>query len=183
MPVDFFVCLLPLLIVATAIPALFARHSRKAWLRVSGGLLALFLLIYFVPGWVLWVASQGGDADAQYRLGNYYWSRLGYNWPNVEARDKWWLEAARQGHPRAMYQVGYFSMYGTSRYIPRDLSACANGSKPRRPPAILMRTRHCGRLPPRRTERQTPGDAPKSRMAESVSESDILGFGRVAYNH
>ena len=33
------------------------------------------------------------------------------------------MEAAKQGHPHAMYQVGYFSQFGTSKYIPKDLVA------------------------------------------------------------
>src|SRR5262249_17013063 len=118
MPVDFCVCVLPVLIVATAIPAVVTGRHGQAWRCVRGGLLALFLLVYCVPGWVLWVAAQQGDPDAQFRLGNYYWARLGHNWPDIEARDKWWVEAANQGHPRAMYQVGYFSQFGTSKYIP-----------------------------------------------------------------
>jgi hypothetical protein len=89
MPVDYCVCLLPVLIVAAAIPAVVVRRHRKAWRWAAGGLLALFLLLYFVPGWVLWVAAQRGDREAQYELGNYYWTRLGYNWSDIEARDKW----------------------------------------------------------------------------------------------
>jgi TPR repeat protein len=77
--------------------------------------------MYFVPGWVLWAFAQSGNREAQFKLGNYYWTRLGYNWSDIEARDKWWVEAANQDHPHAMYQVGYFSMFGTSKYIPKDL--------------------------------------------------------------
>ena len=123
MPVDFCVCILPLLILAAAVPAVVGGKSRKAWRWVAGSLLAVFLLIYFVPGWVLWVSAQAGNRDAQYNLGNYYWTRLGYNWSDIDARDKWWVEAAKQGHPHAMYHVGYFSMFGTSRHIPKDLVA------------------------------------------------------------
>jgi hypothetical protein len=122
MPVDYCVCVLPLLIIAAVILAVMGGRYRRAWRWVAGGLLALFVLIYFVPGWVLWVFAQRGDRDAQFNLGNYYWTRLGYNWSDIEARDKWWIEAAKQGHPHAMYQVGYFSMFGTSKHIPKDLA-------------------------------------------------------------
>jgi TPR repeat protein len=122
-PVDYCVCILPLLIIAAAIPAVAGGKYRKPWRWVAAGLLTLFLLIYFVPGWVLWVAAQRGDREAQFKLGNYYWTRLGYNLSDIEARDKWWVESAKQGHPHAMYQVGYFSQFGTSKYIPRDLAA------------------------------------------------------------
>jgi TPR repeat protein len=123
LPVDLFVCFLPLLIVAAAIPAVVAGKRRKAWRWVAGSLVGLFILIYFVPGWVLWVSAQGGSPDAQHKLGNYYWTRLSYIWSDIEARDKWWVEAAKQGHPHAMYKVGYFSMFGTSQHIPKDLVA------------------------------------------------------------
>jgi len=123
MPVDYCVCILPLLITLAAVPAVAGGQYRKRWQWVAGGLLALFLLIYFVPGWLLWVSAQRGDRESQFELSNYYWTRLGYNWSDIEARDKWWVEAARQGHPQAMYQVGYFSMFGSSRHIPNDLVA------------------------------------------------------------
>ena len=123
MPVDFCACVLPLLILVAGMGAAAGGRDRKAWRRVAGALLAVFLLIYFVPGWALQGPAERGDREAQFALGNYYWRRLGKNWPDIEARDKWWVEAAKQGHPRAMYQVGYFSRFGTSQYIPRDLVA------------------------------------------------------------
>jgi TPR repeat protein len=123
MPVDFFVCIVPVLIIVATFFGLVAERHRRIWRWIAGGLAAVFVLIYFVPGWVYWCRARSGDREAQYELGNYYWTRLGYNWSNVSARDKWWLEAAKQGHPEAMHQVGYFSMCGTSKYIPMDLVA------------------------------------------------------------
>jgi TPR repeat protein len=123
MPVDWCVCALPLLIFLSAIPALTPGPHRKTARWITMGLIGLFLLIYFIPGWMLSVSAERGDPDAQYKLGNYYWTRLGYNWSDIEARDEWWVKAAQQGHPRAMYSVGYFSMIGTSKHIPRDLTA------------------------------------------------------------
>jgi hypothetical protein len=121
MPVDYCVCVLPLLFGAAIVPAVFGGRYRKQWRWIAAGLVAVFLLIYFVPGWVLWVSAQAGNREAQFSLGNYYWTRLGYNWSDIEARDRWWVEAAKQGHPHAMYQVGHSSMFGTSKYIPKDL--------------------------------------------------------------
>jgi hypothetical protein len=63
--VDYCVCVLPLLIIAAAIPAAIGGRYRKAWRWVAGGLLALFLMIYFVPGGVLWVFAQGGNREAR----------------------------------------------------------------------------------------------------------------------
>lgn len=123
MPVDYCACVLPLLILAVAILAVVGGKSRTVFRWVAGGLLALFLLIYFVPGWVLWAFAECGNRDAMFHLGNYYHSRLGYMWSDIDARDKWWVEAAKQGHPAAMYHVGYHSMFGTSRHIPKDLTA------------------------------------------------------------
>jgi hypothetical protein len=124
MPVDYCVFVLPLLIIIAFILALNVKGSaRKFWLWIASSLFALYLSIYFVPGWVLWVFAQGGNRNAQFNLGNYYSHRLGYIWTDTEARDKWWVEAAKRGHPHAMHQVGYFSMIGTSKYIPRDLTA------------------------------------------------------------
>ena len=118
MPVDYCVCVLPLLILVAAIPAAVGGRYRRTWRWIAGGLLGGFLLIYFVPGWVLWVFAQAGYRDAQYSLGNYYNTRLGYNWPDTEARDKWWVEAAKQGHPEAMLQVGWKSMSLSLRKVP-----------------------------------------------------------------
>jgi hypothetical protein len=123
MPVDWFVCLLPLLIVAAAGVAVTGGRAGKIGAWVAGGLLALFLLLYVIPGWLFWVFAHAGSREAQFRLGNHYSSRFGNNWPNIAERDRWWLRAAENGHPEAMYRVGYYSLFGKSRYIPKDLAA------------------------------------------------------------
>ena len=123
MPVDYFVLLIPLAFFLAVFVGSIRRRARKpAWVTAVV-LLLVFLGIYFVPGWVLQIRSRNGDTDAQYRLGVYYWTRMGYMWSDIETRDKWWLEAAKGGHPHAMYQVGYSSMFGSSKYIPKDLDA------------------------------------------------------------
>ncbi len=121
MPVDFFVVLIPLGFLIALFAAIVNRRVRKAAVALAGILLFVFVAIYFVPGWTLWLSARKGDAPAQYELGVYYWTRLGYMGSDVEARDFWWTEAAKRGHPRAMTQVGFFSMYGSSSYIPKDL--------------------------------------------------------------
>src|SRR5438045_3842893 len=122
MPVDFIVVLLPLLFIIAAVVAVGSRRLRRIAGILAGVFLLLFVLIYFVPGWLLMVRAHRGDANAQYELGVWYWTRCGYNWSDIEARDKWWLRAAEAGHPHAMYQVGYFHRYGSSSVIPKDLA-------------------------------------------------------------
>ena len=123
MPVDYCVYLLPVLCLISALVTIVVRRSRKVSSWITLAIAALFLAIYFLPGWLAWPLAQLGNRDAQYALGEYYWTRLSYNWSDIEARDKWWVRAAKRGHSKAMYQVGYFSMFGTSSYIPRDLDA------------------------------------------------------------
>jgi Sel1 repeat len=123
MPVDYFVVLIPVAFLAAVLVGCGTRRFRKVAFSLAAVLLALFVGIYFVPGWVLEFKARRGDAAAQYDLGVYYWTRLGFIGSDIEARDYWWLQAAKQGNRDAMYEVGYFSMYGTSTYIPRDFGA------------------------------------------------------------
>ncbi|MEO2088316.1 MAG: hypothetical protein ABGY75_02310 [Gemmataceae bacterium] len=124
MPVDYCVCIMPLLILVSLGVALAGRSRlRKPAVWIATWTAVLFVGIYFVPGWVLWVAASCGHADSQFRLSKYYNTRLGYIWSDIEARDRWLVEAAKQGHPEAMYWFGHHSMYGTSRHIPKDYAA------------------------------------------------------------
>ena len=123
MPVDFIIILIPLAVLVSLFVASISKQARKYALTLTMIFVLTFVCIYFTPGWVLGIKARNGDAEAQYKLGEYYWTRLGYNWSDIEARDKWWVEAANQGHPHAMYQLGFFSMFGTSKYIPKDLDA------------------------------------------------------------
>ena len=122
MPVDLCVFVLPVLVIAFAIVAVLKRHQ-KVWRCIAVGLFTLFALAYVLPGCELWLKARKGNRDAQYELGEYFWGRFGNNWPDIESRDKWWLEAAKKGHPEAMYKVGYYSQYGSSQFIPKDLTA------------------------------------------------------------
>ena len=121
MPVDFFVILIPLIAIISLVVAVAARRLRKIATIVAVSSVVLFVFIYFVPGWLLMIRAHRGDAAAEYDLGVWYWTRCGYMWSDVEARDKWWLRAAKAGHPHAMYQVGYFYQYGSSPALPVDL--------------------------------------------------------------
>lgn len=120
MPVDYFVLILPVLVVVALAVAVAPGRPRSVGLTIAGGLAALFLLIYLVPGWVLWAFAQCGHRDAQFHLGRHYDSRLGYLWTDRESRDRWWLAAAEQGHPEAMYHVGHNAILGTSSHTPKD---------------------------------------------------------------
>ncbi|MBO7398826.1 MAG: sel1 repeat family protein [Clostridia bacterium] len=52
----------------------------------------------------LTVASESGDAISQFTLGFMYWSGRGTE-PNLDEAYKWFLKAAEQGVPEAMYNV------------------------------------------------------------------------------
>src|SRR5476649_1869567 len=52
-----------------------------------------------------------GDAEAQYKLGDYYRSysiREGWNRAEIAKALKWYRKAADQGHAKAQYSVGYY---------------------------------------------------------------------------
>ncbi len=119
MSVDLVAFSLPILIVAAALAGVLGHKQRRRWRWTAVLLSALLVGVYFAPGWVLWIEARRGDRDAQYQLGNYYWTRFGYMLTDIEARDYWWVEAAKRGHPQAIERVRYFSRFGTSRYILR----------------------------------------------------------------
>ena len=57
--------------------------------------------------------AEMGDAEAQYRLGRWYNSRVTIScWPfttkdNLQEAVKWWFKAAKQEHVRAQYDLGF----------------------------------------------------------------------------
>jgi len=121
MPVDVLVIALPLLSIFVATLAMFLPKFRKKISIVVATLMAFYVLMYFGHGMDQRDSALTGNRDAQFELGNYYWTRLSYHWPDFIARDRWWLKAAENGHPHAMYLVGHFSMRGSSEYIPKDV--------------------------------------------------------------
>ena len=52
----------------------------------------------------LTVASESGDAISQFTLGFMYWSGRGTE-PDLDQAYKWFLQAAEQDVPEAMYNV------------------------------------------------------------------------------
>lgn len=125
MPVDFGVIILPILTLAAAGAAIVSKRHTKKWASISAASVLAMFVIYFLPGWWFWLGARKGDAESQYMLGVYYWTRLGYMWSDPANRDKWWLRAASQGHPEAMFQVGYHSMHGSSKYIPKNFDTAS----------------------------------------------------------
>lgn len=123
MPVDYFAILFPFAFSLAVIVALISSKYRRQAGRTAILILVSFIAIYFVPGWIAMVGAHNGDATAQYRLANWYWTRVGYMWSDLDARDRWLVEAATNGHAEAMQDVGYFSIWGTSHHIPRDFEA------------------------------------------------------------
>lgn len=55
--------------------------------------------------------AEAGDADAQFTLGNLYYSGEGVKQDEVKAFH-WHLKAAEGGHPMAMQTVGYCYQFG-----------------------------------------------------------------------
>jgi len=64
------------------------------------------------------LASEQGDAEAQFLMGRMYEEGKGVPSDFVEAM-KWYRLAAEQGHVTAQYKLGL--MYGQGRGMPRDL--------------------------------------------------------------
>jgi len=62
-------------------------------------------------------AANGGDAQAQFILGNRYSLGQGVDEDLHEAA-RWWRKAAEQGHPGAQYNLGYAHMRGDG--VPAD---------------------------------------------------------------
>src|ERR1035437_8370707 len=106
MPLDLLVVILPALLVVLLLVLTYVPKVRRQLLVVEGVLLAIFLLIYFAPGWLLMIGANRGDTESQFLLSNWYATRLGYNWPNIEASQYWLKKAAEQKHPKAMCCLG-----------------------------------------------------------------------------
>ena len=123
MPVDFVAVFLPLAILGLVVSSFVTKSYRRFLLGSACVCLCAIVCIYIAPGWYYYWRARSGNADAQFKLGMHYGTRMGYMWADVESRDKWWLLAAKQGHPDAMKRVGYLSLYGTSNYIVKDLKA------------------------------------------------------------
>lgn len=61
--------------------------------------------------------AEGGDLEAQYQIGRYYYHGYGLAVDIEKAKD-WYVRAAERGHTEAMYELGFH--YDLSGTEPRD---------------------------------------------------------------
>lgn len=126
MPVSYFPCMLPLLLVA--VPLLCLPLGKKSFQRAVVGsilVLVLVLLTFYVPGWILMVRARGGDPDVQYELARWHENHCEaiQQWliwpcePDVLAGYAWLDKAAQQDYPPAVYTLGVRLKYG--QHVPR----------------------------------------------------------------
>jgi hypothetical protein len=121
---------LPLIIPAIliAVPLMFFRSGRKAFILTSGMsvlvVLVLFLWVY-VPGWLLQAKANSGDAAAMYELARWTETHdieIGnfILWPflsDVEGGYALLEKAAAMDYPPAVYALGVRLKHG--QFVPR----------------------------------------------------------------
>ncbi len=118
MPVDFVFPIVVILAFSTLVVGLteaVGKRRRRVFallLLFEFVLATFFWTAYFLPGIMLRRDAEGGNSFAQYRLAQYYHSRLGYLWPDLKAAKLWMMKAAENGDANAMLEVG--SAYSVS---------------------------------------------------------------------
>ena len=126
MPVSFLPLIFPLLLIG--VPLLFLARGRKQFLRAtafSTAILLLLFLIVYVPGWVLMLRANRGDAAAMYELARWtekHGDAMGEYllWPfepDVLGGYAWLEKAASKDYPPAIYAVGVRIKHGI--HVPR----------------------------------------------------------------
>jgi hypothetical protein len=126
MPVSYFPCLLPLLLVA--VPLLCLSRGKKTFMIASTGsliVLVLVLLPIYIPGWVLMIKAGDGNPEAEYELARWHENHCGalQEWllwpctPDVLTGYAWLEKAAQQDYPPAVYTLGIRLKYGL--HVPR----------------------------------------------------------------
>lgn len=79
-------------------------------------------------------AAEGGYAEAQYELGEYYFNsqssfrEIGGMLLNAEA-EKWYEKAANQGHPLAQYKLGVYYYKYDNRWPDRTINLLSKASE------------------------------------------------------
>jgi len=58
-------------------------------------------------------SAKKGDTTAQYNLGVYLMSQAAHEGENVRRAVRWFQKAARQGHPKAQYNLALCMLHGT----------------------------------------------------------------------
>ncbi len=139
MPVSFLPCIFPMLLVC--VPLLFLAKGRKPFLRAtsaSASVLVLLFLWVYVPGWVLMVKADRGDAAAMYELARWtenHDEQVGafVLWPvspDVLGGYAWLEKAAALDYPPAVYAVGVRLKHGDHVPQPRDWNGPAGNHFP-----------------------------------------------------
>jgi hypothetical protein len=157
MPVSYFPCVLPLLLVS--VPLLFLPRGKKPFLVASACslvVLIILLLPFYVPGWVLMVKARRGDPEAQYALARWHENHCEaiQEWllwpcePDVLTGYVWLEKAAQQDFPPAVYTLGIRLKYG--QHVPRPANWAGPGgsfAQPAQGQALIDRALQLGYMP------------------------------------
>src|SRR5947209_2282821 len=100
------------------------KHCVRAWLLSAAFLLLVFLYVY-VPGWILMVKANRGDAQAMFELARWtenHDEQIGavILWPftpDVLGGYEWLEKSASLDYPPAIYALGVRLKYG--EHVPR----------------------------------------------------------------
>jgi hypothetical protein len=158
MPVSYFPCVLPLLLVA--VPLLFLPRGKKPFLVASAGslvVLTLLLLPFYIPGWMLMIKARGGNPEIQYELDRWHENHCGaiQDWllwpcePDVLTGYAWLEKAAQQDYPPAVYTLGVRLKYGVHVPQPANWTGPAGNvfPQPARGQALIDRALQLGYMP------------------------------------
>jgi TPR repeat protein len=158
MPVSYFPCVLPLLLVVA--PLLCVLRGKKPFLiaaAISSAVLMLILLAFYVPGWILMVQARDGSPETQYELARWHENHCEaiQEWllwpcePDVLTGYAWLETAAQQDYPLAVYTLGVRLKYGD--HVPRPANWTGPGgnvfAQPARGQALIDRALQLGYRP------------------------------------
>jgi hypothetical protein len=126
MPVSYFPCVLPLLLVS--VPLLCLARGKKSFRVAFAGSLSVLILVllpFYVPGWILMVKARSGNPETQYELARWHENHCEaiQEWllwlcePDVLTGYAWLEKAAQQDYPPAVYTLGVRLKYGY--HVPR----------------------------------------------------------------
>ena len=158
MPVSYFPCVLPLLLVAG--PLLCLRRGKKPFLLASTGslvMLMLLLLPFYVPGWVLMIKARDDNPKTQYELARWHENHCNaiqawFLWPcepDVLTGYAWLEKAAQQDYPPAIYTLGVRLKYGDHVPQPANWTGPAGNvfPQPEKGQALIDKALHLGYKP------------------------------------
>ena len=158
MPVSYFPCVLPFLLVAVPLLCL-ARGKKPFLIATAVSLIVLILLVlpFYIPGWILMVKASDGNPQLHYELARWHENHCGaiQNWvlwpcnPDVLTGYAWLEKAAQQDYPPALYTLGVRLKYG--QHVPRPANWSGPGGnvfpQPKRGQALIDRALKLGYKP------------------------------------